>query len=168
MSYANHKANIEAEATAWLEENAHVMADDRNGENSLAYSEEYFHLEGLESTDYDDLDYYTRLGVYAVSAKKVVDYIVQPEHEAPALHPKFEESAHANIYSDDLTDASILMRGVKVEALPYQGQPVSRYVGGVRKAKSVQQVVAEGRARENKKRTTRMDRLRAKADRKAK
>lgn len=165
MSYANHKANIEAEATAWLEENAHVMADDRNGENSLAYSEEYFHLEGLESTDYDDLDYYTRLGVYAVSAKKVVDYIVQPEHEAPALHPKFEESTHANIYSDTLTDATEVDA---VEVLPYQGQPVSRYVGGVRKAKSVQQVVAEGRARETKKRTSRMDRLRAKADRKAK
>ena len=165
MSYANHKANIEAEAAAWLEENAHVMADDRNGENSLAYSEEYFHLEGLESTDYDDLDYYTRLGVYAVSAKKVVDYIVQPEHEAPALHPKFEESAHANIYSDTLTDATEVDA---VEVLPYQGQPVSRYVGGVRKAKSVQQVVAEGRARETKKRTSRMDRLRAKADRKAK
>ena len=163
MTYAIHKANIEAEATAWLEENAHVMAEDRIGENRLAYSEEYFHLEGLESTDYDDLDYYTRMGVYAVSAKKVIDYVVQPEHVAPATHPKYVESSHANIYSDDLTDATVVDA---VEVLPYQGQPVSRYVGGVRKAKSVQQVVAEGRARENKKRTTRMDRLRAKADRK--
>jgi len=167
MTYADYKANIEAEAAAWLEENAHVMVEDRNGENRLAYSEEYFHLEGLESTDYDDLDYYTRMGIYSVSAKKVTEYVVQPEHVAPELHPKFVESTHANIYSDTLTDASILMRGVEVEVLPYQGQPVSRYIGGVRKAKSVQQVVAEGRARENKKRTTRMDRLRAKADRKS-
>ena len=121
MNYADYKAQQEAAAAAWMEAHADELYEQAT-DTRLEFGCEYFDYDA-QAIDLDGMDYYTRLGQASVSESRATVYRVAPEFEGTTRPIGYVESNHANIYSDNLTDCSILMRGVRVEVLPYRGEP---------------------------------------------
>ena len=170
-AYRQHNDAIAA--TQWTEDNALELRDERQ-DPRIAYGAEYFDMSALDDMTADDLDYYQRMGLYAVGfdARKETVEVAFRDNAAPADHPRWAEAAHANIYSDDFTatrDGSADSRTTYTQC-PAQPITIERYKPAKIRARSVKAMVAEGAEKATKqyaKRTTRMDRLRAKADRMA-
>ena len=166
-SYADYKAAQQAAADAWLEANADALYESRNGEGIEIYGEEYFNIEALESDTLDDLDYYQRMGYYIAPRRGRAEMRAWNGDKAPAVAPVgYSEGVHgkmSTISPENMAPAAPKIRA-GAEMVPFAGVPVVVYGRPRGQAKSLAGLVQTKRA-QYAKRTSRMDRLRAKADR---
>ena len=166
-SFADYQAEQQAAADAWLEANADALYESRNGEGIEIYGEEYFNLEALENDNFDDLDYYGKMGYYIAPRRGRVEMRPWNGDNAPAVDPVgYSEGVHgkmATVSPDAMAPAAPKIRA-GAEMAPFAGVPVVVYGRPRGQAKSLAGLVKAQRAKAAK-RTSRMDRLRAKADR---
>lgn len=154
MSYLEHKATIEAEADAWLAEHAHLLGDvDAEGEHkSLEYGAEYFDTDSLDA-DYDDMDYYERMGIKAVSESKRTVYVdtgvMGPQSRQP--RDTGHNDGHVRFLAPLAAPADGLEELVKahintvemVKVYRYRGQPVAHYSPACKRASGRAQHITE-------------------------
>ena len=154
MSYTDYIANIEAEADAWMAEHAHLLGDvDAEGDSRhLEYGAEYFDTDSLDA-DYDDMDYYERMGIKAVSESKRTAYVDTGVKGASPRQPR--DIGHNDGHVRFLAPVSAPARDLNevanghwrslesMEVLPYRGQPVSHYSPACKRASGRAQHITE-------------------------
>lgn len=173
MSYATYKANIEAEAAAWMEANADALYEPRRNDDreilAVDYGDQYFDMDALADVDYDDLDYYTKMGVYAARSRRGRiewrDWNGNLQGRDRALNDV--DTAHGSMSVSHPAMMVEPARRIPTEVIPFRGVPVRTFKGPAIAPTSYQSAI-KAEAAPKKKRTSRMDRLRAKADRRAK
>ena len=172
-TYADYKAAQEADAAAWMEAHAADLYEPRRNDDreilECDYSEQYFDFDSLASVDYDDLDYYTKMGVYAARSRRGrIEYRDWTGDLTPSpRHHKDVDTVHGSmsVSSPDMMiePAHRIVR----EVLPFRGVPV-RVFKGPAIAPTSYQAAIKAEAAPKKPRANKMSRLRAKADRRAK
>lgn len=173
MTYATYKANLEAAADAWLEANADALYEPRRNDDreilAVDYGDEYFDMDSLADVDYDDLDYYTKMGVYAARSRRGrIEYRAwngDIEVRNRALNDVDTAHGSMSVSSPDMMVEPA--RRIATEVLPFRGVPVRTFKGPAIAPTSYQSAI-KAESTPKKPRATKMDRLRAKADRKAK
>ena len=173
MTYAQFKAQQEADATLWMEANADALYEPRRNDDreilAVDYGDQYFDMDALADVDYDDLDYYTKMGVYAARSRRGrIEYRAwNGDHSGHARAINDVDTAHGamSISSPDMMVEPA--RRIPTEVFPFRGVPVRTFKGPAIAPTSYQSAI-KAEATPKKKRATKMDRLRAKADRLAK
>lgn len=142
MSYNDYIANIEAEAAAWMAENAHLLGDvDAEGDSRhLEYGAEYFDTDNLDA-DYDDMDYYERMGIKAVSEAKRTVYVDTGIKGESPRQPR--DTGYNDGHYRLLAPLSAPVSRVATETLAYRGQPVSHYSPACKRASGRAQHITE-------------------------
>ena len=145
MNYQTYIANRDAEAEAWIEENAFAMVEDRP-EQSLAFGVEYFDTDSLHE-DFDGMDYFERMGLRAVTESKRTVYvdtgILEDRHTHPRYTDRTATSGHYYPLDGVLSDPA---RPVACAVIPYKGQPISKYSADCERATGRAQHIREQKA----------------------
>ena len=173
MTYETYKANIEADAAAWMEAHAADLYEPRRNDDreilAVDYGDQYFDMDALADVDYDDLDYYTKMGVFAARSRRGrIEYRAWTgDLEARDRAINDVDTAHGSMSVSSPDMMVEPARRIPTEVVPFRGVPVRTFKGPAIAPTSYQSAI-KAEATPKKKRTSRMDRLRAKADRLAK
>ena len=120
------------------------MVEDRP-EQSLAFGVEYFDTDSLHE-DFDGMDYYERMGLRAVTESKRTVYVDTGMLEERPDPVRYDDRSATSGHIYYLAPMSDPAQPVACEAIPYKGQPISKYSADCERATGRAQHIREQKA----------------------